>query len=368
MKNGFMQPKFVGARFDEHTLPVDVACDLAAYEVLLIELAKHLYLKEHPERQRVPKGFSDVHLDIVNVEEGSAAVVLALVTAIGTAPLFGDEDSYFTQARDLIAECIAAPETALPEKFPKELLSHFNQLGRSLREEEFLDLTSRKQARAAVLNPEKRKKLVLAANKVYQRDVELTGLITRTNYENSTFHLRLIEGNQSVLSPMPEGFQEEIRQSAGRARDYVFIKGTAAYDSWDRIQRIMAVEFLEVIRNYPLVLRFDELAQLEDGWYEGEGKAPDRKRLDCFARRFSDSYPEQLPLPIIVPRQDGGLLMEWNLAGEPSVDMDLVVERASFHAFGPDGEDIEEDFNLGNDEDWTRLWSFLSGHVQAVTE
>ncbi|UUE99042.1 hypothetical protein NDY24_04165 [Xanthomonas hortorum pv. pelargonii] len=65
MKIDFSQPKFTGARFDEHTLPVDVARDLAAYERLIVELAKHLYLQEHPGRQRVPKGFeAGFRLDI----------------------------------------------------------------------------------------------------------------------------------------------------------------------------------------------------------------------------------------------------------------------------------------------------------------
>ena len=44
MKTEFLKPRFTGARFDEHTLPVDVARDLAAYEELVIELAKHLWL------------------------------------------------------------------------------------------------------------------------------------------------------------------------------------------------------------------------------------------------------------------------------------------------------------------------------------
>ncbi|MDR2626351.1 MAG: hypothetical protein LBC37_08470 [Zoogloeaceae bacterium] len=365
MKNEFIQPRFVGARFDEHTLPVDVARDLAAYEALLIELAKHLYLKEHPERQRVPKGFSDAHLDIVSVEEGSARPVLALVVS-GALELLGNVNPYYEQARDLIAECVAAPETALPQNFPKELLAHFNQFGRSLREEESLELRTGKQAQPAVLNPEKRKKLVLAANRAYEREIELTGAIAEVDWEKSTFRLRLVEGGQATI-PMPESFHEKARQSGGKSRHYVFLKGVALYDSWERLQKVLFVESLDIIKNYPLVARLDELAQLEDGWYEGEGKAPDQKQLDHFAQRFADSYPEQLPLPTIAPKQDGGILLEWNVEGMPSLDVDWVTKRASFHAFGPHDEDIEADFDLGVDDHWEQLWPFLSRHVQART-
>ena len=46
----FIQPRFVGPRFDEHTLPLSAAKDLAAYEELIVELAKHLYLTKHDDR------------------------------------------------------------------------------------------------------------------------------------------------------------------------------------------------------------------------------------------------------------------------------------------------------------------------------
>jgi hypothetical protein len=368
MRNVFVQPIFTGARFDDHTLPVDAARDLPAYEALLIELAKHLYLQAHPERQRVPKGFSDARLAIASVGEGSAMPELVLATVIAnTTPLFENVNPYYEQARDLIAECIDAPEAKLPERFPRELLSYFNHLGRSLKEGESLEFRLREQTRTAVLNPEKRKKLVLAANKVYEREVDLIGLITETDYDKSTFRLRLLEGNHAVIAPMPEEFREGIRQAGGRERFYVAVKGVATYDSWDHIQKVVTIDTLEVVRNYPLVARFDELAQLEDGWYDGEGLAPDRENFDHFAQRFSGFYPEQIPLPAIVPKQDGGILLEWNADGDPSVDVDLRAGYASFHAFGRQDEDVEADFDLGDDNAWERFWTFLSSHIQART-
>ena len=66
-KEPFIQPKFVGPRFDENTLPLSAAKDLVAYEELVVELAKHLYLTKNRDRQRVPKGFADgFHLHLEN--------------------------------------------------------------------------------------------------------------------------------------------------------------------------------------------------------------------------------------------------------------------------------------------------------------
>ena len=369
MDQNFVQPRFTGARFDSHTLPVDVARDLAAYEALLIDLAKRLFLHDHPERQRVPKGFSDVHLAIVGVKEGSAKPILALVnTTVIAAQLSlfdaGVSNSYFTQARDLIAECIAASESALPDKFPKELLSHFNQLGRSLREGEALELSRKDTAQTAVLSPARRKNLVLAANAVYEREVELGGYIGEADWEKGTFRLRQADGNQTTV-PMPENFYDKIRQSGGRSRDYVFVKGVAAYDSWERLQKVIAVEFLEIIKNFQLTMQFDELAQLEAGWYEGQGTAPDKNKLEIIAQILTDSYPEHLPLPTIVPTQDGNLLLEWNAEGDPSTDIDLGGMKASFHAFGAKGEDVEADFDLSADGGLELFFAFLSAHIQS---
>jgi len=65
----FLQTKFDGARFDQHTLPIEVARDLAAYESLVIDLARYLYLRDNPGRQRVPRGFdAEFHLHLQRVD------------------------------------------------------------------------------------------------------------------------------------------------------------------------------------------------------------------------------------------------------------------------------------------------------------
>jgi hypothetical protein len=366
MKTDFSQPRFTGTRFDEHTLPVDVARDLVAYETLIVELAKHLYLKEHPDRQRVPKGFtSNFHLDIKRIDEGSASPMLALVLS-GTLALSGGERDCFEQARDLIADCIAAPENALPADFPKELLVHFNQLGRSLRDGEAMEL-SRPNTASATLTPEKRKRLVLAADRVYEKEVDLLGSIAEVDWEKSTFRLRLADGGQ-VNVPMQESFHNKAREFGGKARHQVTLKGVAAYDSWDRLQKLVFVESLEIVKNHAIATRMDELAQLQAGWFEGGGLAPDVDKLSSVSEKLIAEYPDKLLLlPQITPKQDGNLLLEWEAVGDPSLDIDLNALQASFHAFDANGEDVEHDFNLDS-AGWQTLFAFLSENIKAQQE
>jgi len=120
----------------------------------------------------------------------------------------------------------------------------------------------------------------------------------------------------------------------------------------------------DVIKNFPLAKQFDELARLEAGWYEGQGTAPDKNKLKIIAQKLTDSYPEHLHLPTIVPTQDGNLLLEWDTEGEPSTDIDLGSMKASFHAFGPRGEDVEADFDLSMGS-FEPFFAFLSAHIQS---
>lgn len=371
MCNVFAKPKFNGERFKEHTLPVSVAGDLAAYESLLIDVAKHLYLTDHPERQRVPKGFADVHLDIATIEEGSTIPVLALLPAVAIASQLSffdgatDQSRYFARARDLIAECIDSPSCSLPTSFPKKALTHFNQLGRSLRADETLELGRVGNAQPAVLTSGKRKELVLAASAVYEREVELSGYIEEVDAHKSSLRLRLNDDIATVVS-MANDFLEQARQSLGNKRDRVFIKGIAQYDSREILQKILSCDSIEIIRNYELTMSFDMLSQIDDGWFEGGGKAPNSTDLQEIAQLMIQSYPEKLPLPSITPTQDGNLLFEWQTENMPSVDIDLASKTASFHAFGEQLLDIERDFHLTASENIDEFFAFLSEHIQEL--
>ena len=117
-------------------------------------------------------------------------------------------------------------------------------------------------------------------------------------------------------------------------------------------------------RQDKLTMRFDELTQLKTGWYDGQGTAPDKNKLEVIAQNLTDSYPDHLPLPTIVPTQNGNLLLEWDAEGDPSVDIDLGDMMASFHAFGPNGEDVEADFVLSAEGDFESFFVFLSTHIQ----
>lgn len=61
-----------------------------------------------------------------------------------------------------------------------------------------------------------------------------------------------------------------------------------------------------------LMLRFDELRRLEDGWLDGEGLAPFREGLDRVATMFNWYWPENIEYPRIFPTPEGNILFEWD--------------------------------------------------------
>jgi hypothetical protein len=354
MKTEFLQPKFEGARFEEHTLPLEVTRDLASYEALVIELAKHLFLKENPKRKRVPKGFEDeFHLHLERVDHGSTIPVLVAVSSEGQPRFF---ESFFDDARRLIAMCIAAPKDKLPTNFPRELLTYFNQIGRSLQPTETLTLGD-----GARLTQEKRKDLVLAVSSSYEREVTLVGTIVEVDFERYSFRMRFNDGSQASI-PMPSNFHDKARRYVGRTRSVVTVKGIGSYDSWDRLQKFVAVESLEVQDQYELNSQFERILALEDGWFDGNGVAPEKDLVFFVVSKFLEHYPDALDIPLVVATPQGGLLFEWAV-NSASVDFVFPEMDAQFHAFAPTGEDIEQDFELNSDEQWNNFFAFLSKSI-----
>ncbi len=367
MKIDFLKPRFTGARFDEHTLPVEIARDLAAYEELIIELAKHLWLTDHPGRERVPKGFEkgfSLHLEGM-VGEGSAKPLLAWVAA-GALVLPAGSANYFEQARDLVAECVSASAAnqTLPANFPKNLLDYFNLFGRSLRDDEALDLPRPNNAPPAVLNPERRKALVLAAQRVYTKDVELSGIVEETDYAKQTFRLRLKDG-PAVIVTLPDVFKESVRAAGGKDRTVATVKGVGVYDAWDRLQKIAETHHLELLPNAALADELEELMNLEDGWYEGRGKAPDKAHLAWATEELVKSFPEDLPFPLTASTSDGGLFLEWiQNPWRISAELLLPAHRCELQATNiSTGQSEEAELDLDQDGNWPALFSFVRDHV-----
>ncbi len=105
---------------------------------------------------------------------------------------------------------------------------------------------------------------------------------------------------------------------------------------------------------------------MTDGWYDGEGTAPQLEGLDWLADDFDRYYPDDIPLPHTYPTPEGGIEMEWSI-GDHSVvlEIDLSARQAAYLGFDnrEDGED-SRNLDLGSRDGW--LW--LTGTIRHLVE
>lgn len=112
--------------------------------------------------------------------------------------------------------------------------------------------------------------------------------------------------------------------------------------------------------------RLAELAKLEDGWLDGEGRAPDRKALAWLAERFERCWPRALPLPYLYPTVEGGVQAEWSIPPYAvSLEVDLGKREAEWHAL--DLKTRAEETRVCDLAD-AGSWAWLAERVRWLTE
>ena len=361
----FIQPRFDGPRFEAHTLPVTAAKDLAAYEELVLELAKHLYREKHPERKNVPKRFAEgFSLHLRTIDEGSAMPALvAMLAATGTLGLETPLPVELEEARDLINRVIATEDgEPFPPEFPNNFYSYFNRIGRSLEEGERIEWSPGSAGNKAALTPVKRKRLLLAHRETYEAEVEVVGLVEELDSKKSTGVLRALT-NEAITLSYDDPFFGDLKSALGEDRVAVRISGVGVFDVNERLTALKEMEQIEILPNFRITREIDQLAQLADGWLEGGGKAPKASNLEWLAGEMADYFPS-IDYPSVVPTEEGNVVFEWI---RPQARIELEVNFADdlleLYATDLAKDDFrEETFPKG---DWTPAFGKVTGLLGA---
>jgi hypothetical protein len=204
----------------------------------LIELSKKLYLQDNPNRQRIPKGFADIYLEIQAFDRGSLSSTLALMSKTDSSfsthsTLTINEYSYFQKSHDLIVDCIEFQNDALPNGFPRELLAHFNQFGRSLKDDESIFLSRSDSSKTVSLTQQSRKRLILTLNQDYECEVEFFGSILRANADLQNFILKL-EDDSQISIPFPENYKDKLNDFFNSNKNLIYVTGVGSFDNTDK--------------------------------------------------------------------------------------------------------------------------------------
>lgn len=367
---GFLTPRMVGSRFDEHAIPLELLKDLAVLEEMIIEVAKWCYLQDHPERKRSPKGFTDgIALNLSGVGEGSAVPVLSLVVEQKQIPLVPPQaPTYFDQARARLVDAINAAENDEPitPHLPDALLAYFDRIGRSLRDGETIEFAPQAVDRKARLTKATRRKLVLASSQVQEltEEVTLRGSIPEADQGKMTFELQVISGPR-VPAPIAGQHLQTVMEAFNGYKQgaRVLLQGIGRYSRYDRLQSLETVEHLSLLDVNDIAARLEEFKFLRHGWLDGKkGFAPDKAALDWLAEAFQRNYPDDLTLPYLYPTAEGGVQAEWSAGGwEITLEIDLDQHQGQWHALEMASEREEEKvLNLNEPTAWQWMGSEIA--------
>ena len=361
----FLRLHLHGARFADGGVPLKVLPDLAALREMVIDVAKWRYMSANPDRQRVPRGFTDkVDLKLTGIDRGSAMPIISIT---GTEPSLDGMplpyQQYFEQARDDIINTIAAaseayhdPDTEFP---PVRFLAYFNRIGRSLEDDEFMELSNANGLPPARLSKDARGKLLQQSTiSEVTQEVALRGTVPEVDQDRMTFEMQQVHGGK-ITGPLPEQHRETIIATFNGYQDNnrVQVQGIGRYDRQNHLSGLESIEQITPLDPLDVPARLDELRSMQDGWLDDSGKAPSMVGLDWLSRSFEHQFPDDLPLPHTFPMPEGGIEMEWSLDPHSIIlEIDLETHKGSWLRFTErtNGED-ERELDLNDNSDWAWL-------------
>jgi len=356
MRQAFINPRLVGRRFEEHTVPLEILKDFSALEEMVVEVAKWKFRQAHPDSKRVQRNFSQgLELHLAQVDDGSAIPAIVLMTA-GLVPTANTQ--YFELAREAIITAIEQAECGDAPTLPKHLLSYFDRFGRSLRAGESIEFQTGEQ-RAVTYTPGVRKRLVeFAEIETLTEELALRGRVSTINQNNRSFVLALPDGRQ-IAAPLTDQHWAAVLEAvqAYRQGGYVLVQGVVEKDRQGHLRGFESVEHISPLDPLDVTLRLSALSELKAGWLDGKGHAPDPERAQWLAQAFEENFDAGLPLPHLYPTAEGGIQAEWTFGDwEVSLEIDLSTQLGAYQALNLVTQiQHDEVIALSERSDWQRL-------------
>lgn len=270
---------FHGGRFEDHGVDVDALTEIVRYKSLLMDLTKELWRRNNPNRERLPNNFEEgLALKFYEVKGNCATIPLM------RAPIPPDEDLYaaerdeLDEAVDLVAQAIdaAGRDVALPDAFPQALLAQFEDYGKTLRPDEWIEQTPAGSSRSYRFDAVVRERLTHWLIRQYQGFVDLCGMVTMARVNRPRMALELPDGREIEAAFRPEDESEITAALQQHATAQLRVIGQGQFGPDGRLQRIVQID--KVIRWAHGAIPFD--AQAKPIW-------------EAFAEELADVPPEE---------------------------------------------------------------------------
>lgn len=361
----FLKPKLVGGRFEGHAIPLDFLRDLSALNDIIREGARAAYYKANPGRKRLPNGFfEEFTLSLSGVEPGSAVPKITLFFAM-LGLMRSPSVEYLHQSRDnLLGGVRAAAEDRPPTDYlSPAALTKFKNFGERLRDGEAIEFDD--HGSPVRFTKEVRRKLLLAAPGVEEvtEEVELRGLVWRTDQKEKVFVIKLADGTD-VPGSMAGDHYDNIMEAS---KDYrkgakIFLQGIGTRNRQGKLTKIESIENSSVLDSLDIHAQLEELRLLKQGWFDGEGAPFDPEGMSWLEESVRDHYGRDLPLPHVFPSPDGQILFQWRTAAKSaSLEIDLSEKTGYWHILDLNTKiDADQDIDLGAALGWSALADLLA--------
>jgi len=244
--------RFEGTRFENHTLDVDCVGELVAYKKLVLECAKQLWYRNHPDRERLPKGFEDeLVVRFSEIKEGSALIPLVRVLPQEQNELVLGPRDEFDEAAVLIDATIAsaAADELLPKQLPANVIPFFAEFGRTLRANEVVYVRARDSLKEVGYTAQARKCLVEWTAASYEDRIDVVGEVSMANVRGGAFGLLVADGKAAVQGRFSDAQEAEVLDALrSHKTSRLRIRGTGEFAVADReLRKIIRVDDVSVV-------------------------------------------------------------------------------------------------------------------------
>jgi hypothetical protein len=319
--------RYVGARFDDARLPVDVLSDLPAFRDLLVAFAKDGWRALNSDRQRVPKGFDkSISFDLVAIEPGSAIPKLDWNrrTAQTQLPGFADELEQIvgTSFQEVVSLIDGAGYNRFPKTLPSEHIRALNKLGAGLREGERIEFQNTRgtDGKVVYLDSYRRKSLITRVRETYQARFEGIGTLVGTKANDGADGYIVVKTIEHGEIEIFVDLERVVNEFDGNIHADVQFELQIELDNNDRYRGLIEVHDVGLIdaqigaELLRCRTRLAEIRELRNGWHEGGGLAIDMAAVAA-AEKFLLKKPSLCGAYKIYPTEEGGVLFEFESNG-----------------------------------------------------
>src|ERR1700730_16571387 len=222
---------FHGARFEDHGLDLDVLPEILAFKSLIAEVAKDLWRRKNPERERLAVNFDDRFcVKLFSIQGGSATAPFERIYSVPDDALIVEPpDDEFDEAVDLIADSITAVQNdrRLPNGLSRRVIPMFAELTGCLLPDESISFISGRSSKNATFTRDTKFLFERRITADFQDEITVRGELRAANLDSRTFTLRL-DDESKVLGKFSED-QESLITEALRDHksSHLEIKGVA---------------------------------------------------------------------------------------------------------------------------------------------